>query len=231
MKLELADFEIEHGHSARSEALRHKMKQVCDTVHRSAARVPNLKELVYATYVGREKDHTSQWFCFLPGDADMKTDLIHAHVVLPQNGRDEATPWMGLNVEFNYPRLPLRDVLRNDRKRRAVIDALGAVEDLVLFLLDKWTRVETDQMYRWDWDSKKDFPGCGVDDALLRDIEKDLAADARPAPEPGWKINPAIVMGWFFTHVEMVGWGDRLSDEILARLKRLEPLWRLLARN
>ncbi len=149
MKLEPADFEIGLRGTAQSQNLRARMMRVCDQVRRDAAIIPGLGDLVRDAYIAKDVDPRHQWFCFLPGPAEMKTDFIHVHVVLPQSGHDHTDPWMGLNAEFKNPRLALKEALRDQRKREALLKAFHAVGDLSLSIIKKWVLVETAQRYRW----------------------------------------------------------------------------------
>ncbi len=67
-------------------------------------------------------------------------------------------------------------------------------------------------------------------DAALVRLVRELAAEPVPADDPQYKEERAVVIGWLLKAPQMIAWGDRLPDEILRRLRLLEPLWRILTR-
>lgn len=233
MKLEPQDFEITKGHSARSADLRARLDRIVKAAKHTTDRLSELRDLVNDVYVGQEPNPESQWLCFLPCPKEMKTDFIHVHLVLPQGGYDdETTAWIGLNAEFKNPRDALRERLRDSRQRGEILKEFHGVGDLFLWNVKKWILKETAQRYRWRIeDSPEPLYGKQVDEAALVRLERALAAEREVAPDPLYLVEPAVVMGWFFKPKELVAWNDRIPDELVVRLRRLAPLWRLLARG
>lgn len=225
MCFEPGDFDLEG--SDDSEELRQKLGRIGREFVRRGASHQQLSRLVRHYYVTRASDPRVQWLALLPAPEEFKTDLAHLHLVVPQRGVHGATPWFGINIEFQGPRRTLLSKLREGApSRQELLRRLRGVQGAFVSILQKSVLAADPRRYTWggeQWPGWDEPRADALDDGDLLGLVRILESPPLDDPRPGWVVEPAVVIGWDVQPEELVRLGSEVVDDLFRRAGSLGP--------